>query len=135
MLKKTLAATAVAMLLAAPITEAGKQQPVYHAGPIQVDCKTMTADGMRKAIKTALLARKWMPSEKGPGVIAGHLINRTHILDIEVKYSARSFEINYVGSENLMYEVEDGQPVIHRNANLWMQNLERDIQLQVAGNC
>ena len=135
MIKRMLAATAVAMLLVAPVTEAGRQQPVYHAGPIQVDCKTMTADGMKKAIKTALLARKWMPSEKSPGVIAGHLINRTHILDVEVKYSAKNFEIIYISSENLMYEMEDGQPVIHRNANLWMQNLERDIQLQVAGSC
>lgn len=135
MYKKTFAAIVIATLCAAPIAHAGKQQPVYDPGPISVDCKTFTANDMKKAIKTALLTRKWMPSEKGPGVIAGHLVNRTHIFDVEIKYTARGFDINYIGSENLMYEVEDGQPVIHRNANLWMQNLERDIQLQVAGNC
>lgn len=135
MLKQSAAAIAVILLFVAPIAEAGKQQPVYDPGPVAVDCKTLTADGMKKAIKSALLARKWMPSDKGAGVMAGKLLIRTHTLEIEVKYTAKTFDINYVSSENLMYEVEDGQPVIHRNANLWMQNLERDIQLQVAANC
>lgn len=122
------------LLLAAPATEAGKQQPVYDPGPVSVPCK-MGADKVKKAIKAALLARKWMPSDKGRGVIGGKLLVRTHVLEVEVKYSAKNFDINYVSSENLMYEIEDGQLVIHHNANLWIQNLERDIQLQLAGNC
>jgi hypothetical protein len=135
MKRKTLTTVAFAMLCTVPAAHAGKQQPVWDPGPISVDCKILTADGMKKAIKTALLTRKWLPKDKAPGVIAGHLVNRTHILDVEIKYTAKDYDINFISGENLLYEVKDGQPMIHRNANLWMQNLDRDIQLQVAGGC
>jgi hypothetical protein len=135
MFKKSSAVVVAALLCAAPIAEAGRQEPLYDPGSVTVDCKTMTAEGMKKAIRSAMLARKWMPSEKGPGVMAGKLMLRTHTLEVEVKYTAKTFDINYINSENLMYEMEDGQPVIHRNANTWIRNLEQDIQLQISTNC
>ncbi|KGT94265.1 lipoprotein [Erwinia typographi] len=83
---------------------------------------------MKSAIIQAGLSRQWVMKAEAPGVIAGHLSQRGHTVDIRVTYSASRYSINYVSSSNLL--AENGQ--IHRNYNRWVNNLDQDIKLRLA---
>ncbi|PWC20035.1 hypothetical protein DDT52_11845 [Brenneria roseae subsp. roseae] len=88
-----------------------------------------TADQVKRAILQAGLEREWVMVPVSPGVINGHLDQRGHIADIRITYSQTSYSINYVSSQNLMA----GGGKIHRNYNRWINNLDREIQLKLAG--
>ncbi|MCV9878882.1 hypothetical protein [Brenneria izbisi] len=88
-----------------------------------------TADQVKKAILQAGLEREWVMTPVSPGVINARLDQRGHVADIRINYSQTSYSINYVSSQNLL--AGDGK--IHRNYNRWVNNLDREIQLKLAG--
>ncbi|MCG8157382.1 hypothetical protein JMY81_20515 [Brenneria goodwinii] len=88
-----------------------------------------TDDQVKKAILQAGLEREWVMTPVSPGLINGHLDQRGHVADIRINYSPTSYSINYVSSRNLI--AGDGK--IHRNYNRWINNLDREIQLKLAG--
>jgi hypothetical protein len=83
---------------------------------------------MKNTIIEAGLSRQWVMTPAGPGVINGRLTQRGHTADIRVIYSAQTYSIQYVGSQNLL--AANGQ--IHRNYHRWVHNLDQDIQLRLA---
>ncbi|MBP2170881.1 hypothetical protein J2125_004073 [Erwinia toletana] len=83
---------------------------------------------VKTAILEAGLARKWLMTPAGPGVINGRYAQRNFSADIRVNYSATSYSINYVSSQNL----KAGGGQIHRNYNNWVNNLDQDIQLRLS---
>ncbi|ELY2740822.1 hypothetical protein ACOJD8_000759 [Cronobacter turicensis] len=87
-----------------------------------------TAQQVRTAILKAGKQREWMMTDAGPGVITGRLKNRDHSAEIRIPYSANGYSINYVGSMNL--KASDGK--IHKNYNRWVNNLDKDIQLNLS---
>ena len=52
------------------------------------------------------------------------------VVVVAITYDARSFTIDYVSSENLQYDDEEGR--IHRGYNRWVANLEERIKRTVA---
>ena len=83
---------------------------------------------MKSAIIEAGISRQWVMTPAGPGVINGRLAQRGHAAEIRVTYTPQSYNIQYVGSQNLL--ASGGQ--IHRNYNRWVHNLDQDIQLRLA---
>ncbi|WP_028455811.1 hypothetical protein [Chitinilyticum litopenaei] len=53
--------------------------------------------------------------------------NGRHIVTIAVAYDAAGFQISYVDSFNMNYEVVDGAAEIHPNYNRWITNLGKEI--------
>ncbi|MGV8926852.1 MAG: hypothetical protein ACOH2G_14410 [Ewingella sp.] len=87
-----------------------------------------SADQVKSAIFEAGQQRGWIMTPAGAGVINGRLASRDYTANIRVNYSAKTYTINYVSSTNLM--ASSGS--IHRNYNRWVNNLDKDIQLQLA---
>ena len=69
-------------------------------------------------------ARGWSVHDRGRGHIVADLNVRAHFARVDIRYSANSVTMEYVDSDNLDYEVVDGQQRIHG----WMTNLIRDIE-------
>lgn len=85
-------------------------------------------DQMKQAIVQSGAANHWVMTPAGPGVMNGHLAERGHTADIRVNYTANSYQIQYVSSQNL----KAGSGQIHRNYNRWIQNLSQGIQTRLA---
>lgn len=83
---------------------------------------------IEKAILQAGLTRQWVMHVVQPGVITGHLDQRSHKVDIRITWHAGEYSINYVGSDNLL--AEKGH--IHRNYNRWVNRLDQDIKFCLA---
>ncbi|ANI80867.1 hypothetical protein [Kosakonia oryzae] len=83
---------------------------------------------VRAAILKAGQQRQWIMTDAGPGVIKGRMQSRDHVAEIRINYSANSYSINYENSLNL--KASDGK--IHKNYNRWVNNLDKDIQLNLS---
>ncbi|WNN45981.1 MULTISPECIES: hypothetical protein [Winslowiella] len=110
----------------ATLTACSRTAPVLNVQH-PVNAK-VSQDQVRTAILEAGMARKWVMTPVAPGVINGHLAQRGHSADIRIDYTATRYNINYVGSHNLM--ASGG--MIHRNYNRWVNNLDEDIQLRLS---
>jgi len=88
----------------------------------------VTMAEVEDAILDAMRARGWSVHDRGRGHIVADLNVRAHFARVDIRYSANSVTMEYVDSDNLDYEVVDGQPRIHGNFNSWMTNLLRDIE-------
>jgi len=116
----------VMTLVVSTLTACSRTAPVLNIQhPIQAQYSN---DQVRKAIIEAGLARKWVMTPVAPGVINGHLYQRGHSADIRIDYTATSYKISYIGSQNLL--ASGGK--IHRNYNRWVNNLDEDIKLRLS---
>jgi hypothetical protein len=104
----------------------------YEDVPIETGSgKPLGLEQIRKAIITGAGTRNWVSSVK-PGNIVQLTYNRgKHTAVVAVKYSAKSYSINYVDSTELNYGMEGGKPVIHPNYNSWINNLRQSIDVQL----
>ncbi|MCP3897975.1 hypothetical protein, partial [Moraxella sp.] len=87
-----------------------------------------STDQVKSAIFEAGLKRGWIMTPAGAGVINGRMASRGYSVNIRINYSASAYTINYVSSTNLRAR----RGSIHRNYNRWVNNLDNDIQLQLA---
>jgi hypothetical protein len=103
----------------------GRIQPVYNANqvPVPVALQDSSASKIGTIIQTAAIERGWQVQEETPGKIKATLRNRTHQAVVSITYNNKSYSIDYVSSQDLLYE--GGK--IHRNYNRWVRNLEVDI--------
>jgi len=95
--------------------------------PIAIKAKYSESD-VKGAITRAGGALGWIVKENGPGKMTGTLVLRKHVAVVAISYSKKSYSIQYKDSTNLDY---DGTG-IHGNYNGWVQNLDRNIQVQLA---
>lgn len=90
--------------------------------------KAKIGDDVQKAIHTACIGRGWKVQDISPGIIEATLILRSHTAVVDIKYNAKNYSITYKNSVGLN---SNGQ-TIHKNYNSWIQNLDRDIQKNLA---
>ncbi|WP_340615928.1 hypothetical protein [Xenorhabdus entomophaga] len=83
---------------------------------------------VKKAILEAGREHKWVMTVVSPGLIDGFLKNRKYDVQIRINYTAKNYVINYVNSHKL--RESDGK--IHRNYNRWVDDLDKDIQFNLA---
>ncbi|MGP3590598.1 hypothetical protein [Vagococcus sp. WN89Y] len=118
-----LAAIAVAGALAG----CARTAPVQNINNAPVSAGHTQAQ-VRAAILKAGQQRKWVMNDAGPGVIKGRLKSRDHSAEIRITYSANSYSITYENSQNL--KANGGK--IHKNYNRWVNNLDKQIQLNLS---
>ena len=126
-LSLALACAAVTMTgcyTAAPIMNVSNTTVIGPAGT------PLSAEQVRGAIIRAGASLGWVIVDARPGVLNGRLVLRTHTADVEIPYSPTSYSITYKSSINL----DEGGGKIHRNYNGWIQNLNRNINAQLAAS-
>ena len=90
--------------------------------------KKYTLTDVRDAIVRAGTSLGWQMQDVVPGHIVGTLYLRTHMAQVDIKYSTTAYSITYKDSSNLKY---DGTK-IHSNYNGWIQNLDKAIKIQLS---
>ena len=84
-----------------------------------------------KSIRLGVAQRGWVVSRTDPGYMEATLNIRKHVAKVGITYDASSIQIRYVDSTNLDFEVKKGVRRIHRNYLKWVDNIVRDISVQL----
>ncbi len=94
--------------------------------PLKVDRSAFTTRQVQSMIMESCIAKGWTPAIKRKGVISASItIRGKHYAEVEIPFTANSYSILYVSSENLDYNEE--RQSIHRNYNNWVLNLAASI--------
>lgn len=86
---------------------------------------------VNKSIRLGAAQRGWVVSRQDPGAMELTLNIRTHVAKVGITYDTSSIKIRYLDSSNLDYEVKKGVARIHGNYLKWVNNLVRDISVQL----
>lgn len=92
--------------------------------PTGIVPESFTLAEVKKGINIALAERGWIVTYSNDQLIKARLSVRTHVAEIEIPYSEKSYEIKYVSSQNLKDEA-DGS--IHGRYNSWVGKLKLEI--------
>ncbi len=90
--------------------------------------KALTQDEVRLAIITACPRTHWVAKDIKPGEIEATVHVRSHTAVVTISYNAKEYHIKYKSSTNL--HAKDG--TIHKNYNGWIDNLRRNIDVELA---
>lgn len=114
------------VLASAPILNL-KDVPV----PVKPDGGAYTLDDVQHSIIAGCGYKGWTPLIVGPNKIKATInVRGKHYAEVAITYTARSYSIDYVTSNNLDYDAETRK--IHRNYNKWVTLLSEAIQRQFA---
>ncbi len=105
----------------APVYNVTDNAVVVKAG------KVVSTEDIREAILRAGRALGWQMTPAENGLVVGRLNLRGTTAAVDVRYTSKSYSINYRDSTGLDYR--DGQ--IHKNYNGWVQNLDHGIQTEL----
>jgi hypothetical protein len=121
------AAVSVLLLLAAGCRGG---VPVYNVAdsPVIASKPNPAADEVGRAIQRAGAGLGWQIKPTTPGHMLGTLVLRKHVAVVDIRYSAKSYSINYKDSTELNYDGTN----IHPNYNGWIQNLDKAIRAQLS---
>jgi len=100
---------------------------VYNVAKPTVE-QSCTKVQMKNAIVAALQHFRWLVIEDTDGKLVAEYRRGKIMAKIAITYTASSYEINYVDSENLKYDGEN----IHSKYNGWIRNLEKEIENNLA---
>lgn len=101
-----------------------RERILYRPGPIAIPS---SESNPRQAIRAALLDYNWIVEKDEPGEMIARQRRGQHEAQIKVTYDESSVRIRYHDSENLLYELVDGEEQIHERYNIWIRNLEARI--------
>ena len=114
------------VLMATDLAACTRTAALYRP-PVASFAPRPTVD-VEAAIYDGASRRKWIPTKLRDGEIQATLRLRSHMAVVDIEYDSDSFQVRYVRSENLNYEVDGGSEVIHPNYNAWVNNLISDIE-------
>jgi hypothetical protein len=118
---------ALALVMAAPMT-------AFAAGSVPILTVTNRAYANphnrdpAEVIELALTRRAYRITAREPGYIEAYYAARDVRADIRVSYTAATYSITYVNSQNLRYTGAR----IDAHYNHWINNLDHDLQLEFA---
>jgi len=112
---------------------------------VQTNKDAHTATDVKKAIIRAGTTLGWQMYAEKPGNVVGTLHIRVHTAVVDISYDANSYSVAYKDSDLLKYHQETGPeytdkdgnthikktPMIHKNYNVWIKDLDRAIKLQL----
>jgi hypothetical protein len=87
----------------------------------------LNIEDVKKAIIRAGAGLGWQMNADAPGHVLSTLYLRSHMAQVDINYTTTSYSITYKDSKDLNY---DGT-YIHSNYNGWVQNLQRNIDVQL----
>lgn len=126
------AALLACTLLFAGVAQASRLEPVYNVidHPIPPAAQKLSLDEIGRNIILAGTPRHWRFEPIKPGQMRATYDNGKHAATINIAYSQRSYSITLVSTVNLLQEGNE----VHRTYNMWVHNLEKDIddRFQVA---
>jgi hypothetical protein len=70
----------------------------------------------------------WQITVQTPSQLIGQLVVRTHTAVVDITHDTKNYTIKYRDSTNL--DAAGGQ--IHRNYNMWVQDLDRRMRIEIA---
>lgn len=88
----------------------------------------LTMQDVSRAIHASGTELGWVIQEVRPGEMTGTLTLRKHLAVVAIRYDTSTLSIDYKDSRGLMHDGDQ----IHRNYNLWIANLVKHIQAEVA---
>lgn len=104
----------------------GRLQPIQNMKNQYVP-HGLTQQQVGKAIRSGAANIGWGSKQVRPGLIEASIVVRgTYHADVDISYTANSFNVTYKSSKNLNYDKTTG--AIHRNYNRWIANLVKHIQ-------
>jgi hypothetical protein len=115
----------------------GAVTPVVMASEVLVDPQPISVPpglsekAIVKSIRLGVAQRGWVVTRQDPGYMEATLNIRSHVAKVGITYDAKSIQIRYVDSTNLDYEVKKGVRRIHGNYLKWVNNIVRDISVQL----
>jgi hypothetical protein len=109
--------------------------PLYNPEPLKIPCANLNMDKARATIRDSILRRKWLPTDKGKGVMEATYDIRKHQAVVTITYDTKTVKIKYKSSVNLDYKEQDGQQYIHFNYNRWIKNMEQDLKVFLSKAC
>lgn len=115
------AAGAIVGCRTAPVYNVEKQTIVANVDNVKMS-------DVKKAIIRAGGTLGWQMTSDKPGHMVGTLHLRDHMAQVDINYSTKSYSITYKDSQNLKYDGTN----IHNNYNGWVQNLQRNIDVQLS---
>jgi hypothetical protein len=107
------------------------------AGPLLVNPEPirvpagLSEKAVTQAVRVGVAKRGWIVTRQDPGYLEATLHLRTHMAKIGISYDTESVRIKYLESTNLDYEVKKDGPHIHGNYLKWIDNVVRDIAVQL----
>lgn len=93
---------------------------------------TLTPAHIEEAIRYGAVTREWTVLSSDAERVQLRLNLRSHSVDVAVRYDDHGFDIDYVSSQNLEYQIKDGQALIHPNYNVWISRLSDTIAVAPA---
>ena len=111
--------------------------PIAVASEVLVDPQPISVPpglsekAVAKSIRLGVAQRGWVVSRQDPGYIEATLNIRSHVAKVGITYDTKSIQIRYIDSTNLDYEVKKGVRRIHGNYLKWINNIVRDISVQL----
>jgi hypothetical protein len=87
---------------------------------------------LESAIEGALAKHGWAVKEHAPGRYVAEVHERVHAATIAIVYNADSARIDYVDSQNLLYQNTGNGEIIHKKYATWIKNLANDIRMNVS---
>ena len=118
------------LAVAAGVVVGCKTAPVYNVEgqTIVTNVENVKMDDVKKAIIRGGASLNWVMKVDKPGHIVGTLNLRNHMAQVDINYTAKSYSITYKDSKELNYDGSN----IHSNYNGWIQNLQRNIDVQLS---
>lgn len=111
--------------------------PIAMASEVLVDPQPISVppglseEAVAKSIRLGVAQRGWVVSRQDPGYMEATLNIRSHVAKVGITYDTKSIQIRYIDSTNLDYEVKKGVRRIHGNYLKWINNIVRDISVQL----
>lgn len=131
-MKKQLAVMSFVVLSSvAMLAEAARTAPLNEPQNLVLSGPKSAADA-KKIILAAALSRGWRVVKESPNNVRFQYSRGRHTAVIEVPFTANSYGIKYVSSDNLNYGERDSGKVIHPTYNKWVDNLVRSINVESA---
>ena len=125
-LRVTLVAALV--FLGTQAVAAQRSIPMVLPQPIDIP-QNVSPEQATKALLSSLAGRGWTPAQIQHGIVEGTLNVRQHMLKLRFTIgSDRRIYTQYLDSDVLGYEVDDGVPHIHPSVMKWTRNLENDLR-------
>lgn len=119
------------VMLSAVALGCARIAPLYNPPEIAVP-QGMTQKQVGDAVLSALPRRGWVVDKAQPGLITASVSPRGHTATVQIQYDQHAVRVSYKSSENLDYSMKNGQPMIHKNYNSWVQNLVGDIRTELS---
>ena len=95
--------------------------------------KAASTEAVGVAISNAAASGKrvWVVKRSAPDRVLATYNVRQHAIAVDIAYSAKTYSIHYVGSENMRASEVNGVKVIHPFYNNWVDELKRGINAEL----